>query len=93
MCLTNLLDLIKKMKSILDEIFNIRVETVASVIKEEQEKINETKTKIDIEDAFENATYNEIKKIEELIDIAMENMSYEMGYFEENIIKQDLQME
>lgn len=93
MCLTNLLDLIEKMKSILDEIFNIRVETVASVIKEEQEKINETKTKIDIEDAFENATYNEIKKIEELIDIAMENMSYEMGYFEENIIKQDLQME
>ena len=93
MCLTNLLDLIKKMKSILDEIFNIRVETVASVIKEEQEKINETKTKIDIEDAFENATYNEIKKIEELIDISMENMSYEMGYFEENIIKQDLQME
>lgn len=93
MCLTNLLDLIEKMKSILDEIFNIRVETVASVIKEEQEKINETKTKIDIEDAFENATYNEIKKIEELIDIAMENISYEMGYFEENIIKQDLQME
>ena len=93
MCLTNLLDLIKKMKSILDEIFNIRVETVASVIKEEQEKINETKTKIDIEDAFENANYNEIKKIEELIDIAMENISYEMGYFEENIIKQDLQME
>lgn len=77
----------EKMKSMLDEIFNARVETVASVTKEEQEKINEAKTKIDIEDAFENATDNEIKKIEELIDTAIENMSYEMGYFEEKYYK------
>ena len=31
--------------------------------------------------------YNEIKKIEELIDTAMENMPYEMGYFEEKYYK------
>ena len=37
----------------LDEIFNARVETVASVTKEEQEKINEAKTKIVVEDVFE----------------------------------------
>ena len=77
----------EKMKSMLDEIFNARVETVVSVTKEEQEKTNEAKTKIDIEDAFENATDNEIKKIEELIDTVMENMSYEMGYFEEKYYK------
>ena len=77
----------EKMKSMLDEIFNARVETVASISKEEQEKINEAKTKIEIKDAFENATDSEIKKIEELIDIAMENMSYEMGYFEEKYYK------
>ena len=77
----------EKMKSMLDEIFNARVETVDSVTKEEQEKINESKTKIVLEDAFENATDREIKKIEELIDIAMENMSYEMGYFEEKYYK------
>ena len=77
----------EKMKSMLDEIFNARVETAASVTKEEQEKINEAKTKIVFEDAFENATDNEIKKIEELIDKAMENMSYEMGYFEEKYYK------
>lgn len=77
----------EKMKSMLNEIFNARVETVASVTKEEQEKINEAKTKIVIKDAFENATDGEIKKIEELIDTTMENMSYEMGYFEEEYYK------
>lgn len=77
----------EKMKSMLNEIFNARVETVASVTKEEQEKINEAKTKIVIKDAFENATDGEIKKIEELIDTTMENMSYEMGYFEEKYYK------
>lgn len=77
----------EKMKSMLDEIFNARVEAVASVTKEEQEKINESKTKIVIEDVFENATDREIKNIEELIDIMMENMSYEMGYFEEKYYK------
>lgn len=77
----------EKMKSMLDEIFNARVEAVASVTKEEQEKINEAKTKIVIEDIFENATDREIKNIESLIDIMMENMSYEMGYFEEKYYK------
>ena len=77
----------EKMKSMLNEIFNARVEKVASVTKEEQEKINEAKTKIVIEGAFENATDSEIKKIEELIDTTMENMSYEMGYFEEKYYK------
>ena len=36
---------------------------------------------------LKNATDSEIKKIEELIDTAMENMSYEMGYFEEKYYK------
>ena len=77
----------EKMKCMLDEIFNARVETVASVTKEEQERINEAKTKIVLEDAFENATDCEIKKIEEFIDTAMENMSYEIRYFEEKYYK------
>lgn len=77
----------EKIKGMLEEIFNARLESVASVTRAEQEKINEGKTKIEIEDVFENATENEIKKIEEIIDIAMENMSYEMGYFEEKYYK------
>ena len=48
---------------------------------------NLSKTKIVIEYAFEKATDRGIKKIEDLIDIMMENMSYKMGYFEEKYCK------
>ena len=72
-----------------EEIQIQKVKKEIPLIRDENytQKINETKTKIDIEDAFENATDGEIKKIEELIDTAMENMSYEMGYFEEKYYK------
>ena len=38
-------------------------------------------------DVFENITDNEIKNIEELVDIAIENMSYEIWYYEEKYYK------
>ncbi len=75
------------MKNMLDEIFNARVEKVANVTKEEREEINKTKTNIVVRDALENATDEEIKKIEELMELATENMSGEMGYFEEKYYK------
>ena len=83
----------EKMKSMLDEIFNARLEIVASVTKEEQEKINEAKTKIVIEDTFENATDSEIKKIEELIILQLRICLMKWDTLKRSITRQDLQME
>ena len=46
----------EKIESMLDEIFNARADSIASITKEEQDKINEGKTCIDIESYLPNAT-------------------------------------
>ena len=76
----------------LDEIFNARADSIVSITKEEQEKINEGKTCIDIESFFLNATDEEIDKIAKIIEMAVENISCEMDILGKSIIKQDCQM-
>ena len=80
----------EKIESMLDEIFNARADSIASITKEEQEKINEGKTCIDIERYFPNATDEEINKIAEIIEMAVENISCEMWYFNEKYYKTGL---
>ena len=52
----------EKLKSMLTEIFDARIDNIASVTKEEREKIKEMKQSVDIEKFFENATKEEIQK-------------------------------
>lgn len=77
----------EKLKSMLTEIFDARIDDIASVTKEEREKIKEMKQSVDIEKFFENATKEEIQRIEEFADIVTENMATEMGFFNEKYYK------
>ena len=80
----------EKMESMLDGIFNARVDAIESMTKEEQEKINEGKTYIDMDKFFPNATAEDIEKIEEIINMTVENVSCEIGYLSEKYYKTGL---
>ena len=77
----------EKIESILTEIFNSRIESIASVTKEEIEQIKKMKKYVDIEEFFPEATKKEIQRIEEFADIVTENMACEMGFFNEKYYK------
>ena len=77
----------EKLESMLAEIFDARIDNIASVTKEEREQIKEMKNLVDIEEFFPEATKKEIQRIEEFADIVTENIACEMGFFNEKYYK------
>ena len=77
----------EKLESMLTEIFDSRVDSVASVTPEEKEEIRKMKNYVDLEEFFPDASKKEIEKIEEFADIVTENMASEMGFFNEKYYK------
>lgn len=77
----------EKLESMLTEIFDARIDNIASVTKEEREQIKEMKNLVDIEEFFPEATKKEIQRIEEFADIVTENIACEMGFFNEKYYK------
>ena len=51
----------EKLESMLTEIFDARIDNIASVTKEEREQIKEMKNLVDIEEFFPEATKKEIQ--------------------------------
>lgn len=77
----------ERVESMLTEIFDSRIDNIASVTKEEQEKIREMKNFIDTEEFFPEASKREIQRIEEFVDNAVDNVACEMGFFNEKYYK------
>ena len=77
----------EKLESMFTEIFDARIDNIASVTMEEREQIKEMKNLVDIEEFFPEATKKEIQRIEEFADIVTENIACEMGFFNEKYYK------
>lgn len=77
----------EKLESMLTEIFDARIDNIASVTKKEREQIKEMKNFVEMEEFFPEATKKEIQRIEEFADIVTENIACEMGFFNEKYYK------
>ena len=74
-------------KSLLAKLFEARVNEVAVLTREEKEMVELGKTFHETKDVFPNASQEEIQKIDQFVDEAVENISFEMGFYNEKYYK------
>lgn len=77
----------EKLESMLDGIFEMRVNEVAGVTAEERMAIQNMKAERELKDFLPNATKEEKQKIEEYVENVKENIAVEMGFFNEKYYK------
>ncbi len=71
----------------LDELFETRSVSIERLSKKEKDELNKGKNNVEVEIFFPEATDEEKHKIEQFIDLVVEDISFEMSFFNKKYYK------